>query len=390
MRNASCARRLSVIAHEVRVVRAHHNGHAELRRLQRIVPARRNQAAADKSHAGQRIHRRQFADRVQQHNLAGSQRLQRAFGRDPIATAAPTDPRLLQQRLPLLQTAPDAAAQAPLPTARRHRAAAATLPRAPPLRLPACCPQPRIAIPPPTPSTAAWPRPLPPRAHRTSDSPQPKPAPLRSPAPSGDRRPSRSAPAPSSTGPATASTTAAASGSAATNGRRCARSPQPREFRGESNRSADWARTPSPPEPACAAAAHSDTRAPPTADRAGNKRRDSLRSARAPTPVRCAWWWRSTTEYPGSAASSVFTSRVTASTSPTETACSQISGRPPVPEPEASRLGTRPSRSRQPLAVFLRGRHPPQPPRRPGHERRKQGQVIEKENHAVPIALSPV
>ena len=47
---------------EIGVMRAHHNRHAELRRLKRIVSARRNQAAAHERHAGQRIHRRQFAD----------------------------------------------------------------------------------------------------------------------------------------------------------------------------------------------------------------------------------------------------------------------------------------------------------------------------------------
>ena len=36
---------------EVRVVRAHHNGNAELRGLQRIVSARRSDAAADKATA---------------------------------------------------------------------------------------------------------------------------------------------------------------------------------------------------------------------------------------------------------------------------------------------------------------------------------------------------
>ncbi len=36
-----------------------------------------------------------------------------------------------------------------------------------------------------------------------------------------------------------------------------------------------------------------NTRAPPTAGRAGNKTRDSPRSAPGPAPVRCAWWSKS-------------------------------------------------------------------------------------------------
>ncbi len=51
------------------------------------------------------------------------------------------------------------------------------------------------------------------------------------------------------------------------------------------------------------------------------------------------------------------------------------------------RIGSKPSRNpaqplAQPLAVFLRGGHAPQPPRRAGHQGHEQGHVIEKKDHA--------
>ncbi len=56
---------------EVGVVRSHHDGNPELRRFQRVVAAGRHQAAADKGHCRKRINRGQFADGVEQQNLAG-------------------------------------------------------------------------------------------------------------------------------------------------------------------------------------------------------------------------------------------------------------------------------------------------------------------------------
>ena len=63
---------------EVGVVRAHDDGNAELGRLERIVPAGRNQAAADEGYGGQRVDRGQLADGVEQNDLAGVERLERA------------------------------------------------------------------------------------------------------------------------------------------------------------------------------------------------------------------------------------------------------------------------------------------------------------------------
>ncbi len=106
---------------EVGVVRPHHDRHAELRRLQRIVAARRNQAAADEGHAGQRVDRRQFADRVEQDNLrraaASSARLRRS---NPTAASrlCPTSRAAQRPR----QIAQDGAGQGPSRVADRRPA----------------------------------------------------------------------------------------------------------------------------------------------------------------------------------------------------------------------------------------------------------------------------
>ncbi len=51
--------------------------------------------------------------------------------------------------------------------------------------------------------------------------------------------------------------------------------------------------------------------------------------------------------------------------------------------PFRSRNGGNPAQAfGQPLAVLVRGGHPPQPPGGAGHQGRKQGEVVEKENHA--------
>ena len=79
MRSASCFAQAVGDGGEVGVMRAHHDGHAELRRLERIVAARRNQAAADERDAGQRIDRGQFANGVEQDDLAGTERARPAL-----------------------------------------------------------------------------------------------------------------------------------------------------------------------------------------------------------------------------------------------------------------------------------------------------------------------
>ena len=56
---------------EIRVVRTHDDGHAELSRLQRVVAAGRDEAAADEGDGGERIDRSQFADGVEQDDLSG-------------------------------------------------------------------------------------------------------------------------------------------------------------------------------------------------------------------------------------------------------------------------------------------------------------------------------
>ncbi len=71
---------------EVRVVRSHHDGHAKLRRLQRVVSARRNKAAAHKRDRGKRVDRGQLADGVEKNNLAGSQLVRSSL---PPANANP-------------------------------------------------------------------------------------------------------------------------------------------------------------------------------------------------------------------------------------------------------------------------------------------------------------
>ena len=99
---------------EVGVMRAHHDGHAELRRLERIVSAGWNEASADEGHGRQRIDRRQLADGVEQHDLPGAQQLE---SRLPASLSNPsvepmTHPTLREAR-PRRRIAPDGAAQAP-------------------------------------------------------------------------------------------------------------------------------------------------------------------------------------------------------------------------------------------------------------------------------------
>ena len=56
---------------KIRIMRSHHHGHGKLGRLQWIMAAGRNQAPANEGDRGQRIHRRQLADRIQQNHGAG-------------------------------------------------------------------------------------------------------------------------------------------------------------------------------------------------------------------------------------------------------------------------------------------------------------------------------
>ena len=84
---------------EVEVAGPHHNGHAELRRLQGVVSAGGNQAAADKGDRGQRVDRRQLADGVEEHDLTWAEWLHRA-GRlgTPIGALDPGDGGALKER----------------------------------------------------------------------------------------------------------------------------------------------------------------------------------------------------------------------------------------------------------------------------------------------------
>ena len=59
---------------EVGVVRAHDDGDGELGRLEGVVAAGRNEAATDECDGGQRVNRGQFADGVEQNDLAGFER----------------------------------------------------------------------------------------------------------------------------------------------------------------------------------------------------------------------------------------------------------------------------------------------------------------------------
>ena len=81
-------------------MRTHHDGHAELRRLQRIVAAGRNQAAADKGHRGQRIDRSQVRRwcRAGRSGPAASGWIAPVGLRFPIRAPDPRDARLLEQR----------------------------------------------------------------------------------------------------------------------------------------------------------------------------------------------------------------------------------------------------------------------------------------------------
>ena len=72
--------------------------------------------------------------------------------------------------------------------------------------------------------------------------------------------------------------------------------------------------------------------------------------------------------------------RLTASTSPTDTACNQITGllaglafQPAWNLPESFT---------DPLAVFVRGGHPPQPPGCAGDRTGEERDVIEEQDHA--------
>ena len=148
------------------------------------------------------------------------------------------------------------------------------------------------------------------------------------------------------------------------------------------------ARTPSPPEPATPAAAHSDISAPPTADPADNRTLAPLRTARAPAPDPSASSWKSTPDAPAMSSPISATSRLTASTSPTETACSQITGLSSSPRA----LSTAPAPARAARTVLRDtspSSHPPQPPRSSTRQNGQQRQVIEKKTWAWARRIAP-
>jgi hypothetical protein len=119
-------------------VRAHHNGNAKLRRLQRIMSAGRNQAAAHKRHRSQRIHRGQLADGVEQHNWPGPDRnCVRPPTANAIPTASPTPSRTFQPRQTLRMPRRQHHHSSDRLQQPRPRLQAARL-----LPPPACCPPP--------------------------------------------------------------------------------------------------------------------------------------------------------------------------------------------------------------------------------------------------------
>src|ERR1022692_1764390 len=84
---------------EVGVVRTHYDGHAELRRLERVVAARRKEASADKRDRRDRIDRRQFPYSVEQNDLPCADRLDLLCRPVlPERTFDPFGPGLLKQR----------------------------------------------------------------------------------------------------------------------------------------------------------------------------------------------------------------------------------------------------------------------------------------------------
>jgi len=77
----------------------HHDGNAELSRLERVVTASGNEAAADEGHRGQRVDRGQFADGVEQDDLTGAKGFKRASGlRVPIRAPEPWNAGFVEQR----------------------------------------------------------------------------------------------------------------------------------------------------------------------------------------------------------------------------------------------------------------------------------------------------
>ena len=87
---------------EVGVVRAHDDGDCELGRLEGIVATRGNEAAADKRNRGQRVNRSEFADGVEQNDLAGPERAScRAASRRlsrPVGTPGPKSAGFIKKR----------------------------------------------------------------------------------------------------------------------------------------------------------------------------------------------------------------------------------------------------------------------------------------------------
>ena len=99
---------------EVGVVRSHHDGHAELRRLQRIVPAGRNQAAADERDARQRVDRSQLADACRAERFRRDEARRAGLRlplRPPAPRICPISPAASRRR----RTAQDGAAREPSP-----------------------------------------------------------------------------------------------------------------------------------------------------------------------------------------------------------------------------------------------------------------------------------
>ncbi len=322
-----------------------HDGHAVLRRLNNIVPAARHQASSDERHVGQCIERGQFSDGIDQQHSA-----RQRFS--------------LPLRAPERLECPSAAAGSQPRRSARDAAAPESSPRADVLTRKfsnafssggssssTVLPQTSTG---PAPSAASdWRRlstigggagrltsnfrfPVTCTRALRADRLQPRGCPLAS-APETGRRAPASAAAPSEN-----------ADSAATTGQRCARSPPRCAPRSHAPAAGSSARTPSRRAPPAPAARPADTAGSQTQSPSGSRKRSLRRIACEPVPARCRSWSIPARDAAERLRRICSTSPLTASTSPTETAWTQMTRAPPAkrrrsaaPEPSPCARQTR-------------------------------------------------
>ena len=117
----------------------------------------------------------------------------------------------------------------------------------------------------------------------------------------------------------------------------------------------------------------------PGAHRAGNRKHDWRRSAGTPKPGRCGWWWKRKSEIEGRLCPKLGDEAADGQYFTHRDGMQQSEGR------SAAGCAARAERDLQAtgevFAVFMGGRHPPQPPWCTGNETGEQCHVIEKQNH---------